>query len=151
MKKIVFTLVATLFFAGILFTSCNSPTQKTENARDNLQDKNDSVIGARIDLYQTRHDSVTEFQQFKTDFQNLISANEKTIAGLKLSYVGATKENKALNDKKLAELEDKNNDLKNKLAEYNEGETDHWQTFKSEFKRDMDELGKAFSDFTVSN
>jgi hypothetical protein len=151
MKKLVFNLAATVFFAGILFTSCNSSSQKIENAEDKVLDAKEAVIDAQSDLNLARQDSVTEFQQFKTDFQNQISANEKSIAGLKINYVGANKESKVLYDKKLAELEVKNNDLKIKLAEFKEGETDKWQTFKMEFKRDMDELGKAFSDFTVSN
>ncbi|MDZ7774555.1 MAG: hypothetical protein U5L09_02540 [Bacteroidales bacterium] len=41
--------------------------------------------------------------------------------------------------------------MKIKLSGYKENKTDQWQTFKSEFKRDMDELGKAFSDFVVSS
>lgn len=151
MKKIVFTLAAIAFFAGILFTSCNSQSQKIENAEDNLQDKKEAVIDAKIDLTLARQDSVSEFQQIKTDFQNQIRTNEKTIAGLKLGTVGASHENKVLYEKKLVELEERNNELKIKLAEYKEGETDQWKTFKLEFKRDMDELGKAFSDFTVSN
>lgn len=151
MKKIVFKLAATVFIAGLLFTSCNSQSQKIENAEDNLQDKKEAVIDAKIDLTQARQDSVTEFQQFKTEFQNQIIANEKTIAGLKVSIADASQEDKALYEKKLAEMEEKNNDLKVKLAEYKEEETDQWKTFKLEFKRDMDELGKAFSDFTVSN
>lgn len=150
MKKIVFTLAATAFFAGILFTSCNSSSQKIDNAEDKVLDAQEQVIDAKIDLTQARQDSITEFQQFKTDFQNQISANEKAIAGLKLSIADANQGNNVLYEKKVAELEERNSDMKIKLAEYKKGETDQWQTFKSEFKRDMDELGKAFSDFTVS-
>jgi predicted RNase H-like nuclease (RuvC/YqgF family) len=151
MKKIVFTLAATAFFAGILFTSCNSSSQKINNAEDKVLDAQEQVIDAKIDLTQARQDSITEFQQFKTDFQNQIIANEKTISGLKVSIADASQEDKALYEKKLAEMEEKNNNLKVKLAEFKEGESDKWQNFKMEFKRDMDELGKAFSDFTNSN
>lgn len=151
MKKIVFTLAATAFIAGILLTSCNSSSKKIENAEDKVLDAKEAVIDAQSDLNLARQDSVTEFQKFKTEFQNQISANEKSIAGLKLTIAGASQENKILYEKKVAELEEKNSNLKIKLAEYKEGETDQWQTFKSEFKRDMTELGKAFSDFTISN
>jgi thioredoxin-related protein len=151
MKKIGFTLAATVFMAGIFLTSCNSPSQKLNNAEDKVLDAKEAVIDAKIDLTLARQDSISEFEQFKTDFQNQIAINEKTIAGLKLSIVGASQENKVLYEKKLAELEERNNELKIKLAEYKEGEEDQWKTFKLEFKRDMDELGKAFSDFTVSN
>src|SRR5690606_792064 len=122
-----------------------------ENAEDKVLDAKEAVIDAKIDLTLARQDSISEFQQFKTDFQNKIAVNEKTIAGLKLSIEGANQENKVLFEKKLVELEEKNNDLKIKLAEYKEEDTDQWEAFKLEFKHDMDELGKAFSDFTVSN
>ncbi len=151
MKKTIFTLAATAFFAAILLAGCNSSWKKIENAEDKVKDSKEAVIDAKIDLNQARKDSLAEFQQFKTAYQNEISANEKTIAGLKLSYAGATRENKAIYDKKLAGLEKKNNDMKIKLAEYKGGGTDQWQTFKMEFKSDMEQLGKAFSDFTVSN
>ncbi len=151
MKKIVITLAATAFFAGILFTSCNSPSQKVKNAEDKVQETKAAVIDAKIDLTLARQDSVSEFQLFKTDYQNQFRNNEQTIAGLKSSIADASRENKIVYDKKLAELEKRNNELKIKLAEYKEGDNSQWQTFKSEFKRDMDELGKAFSNFTVSN
>lgn len=151
MKKNVFTLAATAFSAVVILTSCNSSSQKIDNAEDKLDDARESVIDAKSDLNMALQDSITEFQQIKTEFQNQIIANEKSIAGLKLSFEDASQENKILYEKKLAELEEKNTKLKIQLAEYNEGETDQWEKFKSEFKRDMDELGKAFSDFTIRN
>ncbi|MBU1370495.1 MAG: hypothetical protein KJ578_02880 [Bacteroidetes bacterium] len=151
MKKIFFTLAATVFIAGILLTSCNSPSKKIEKAEDNVVDAKEAVIDAQSDLNQAIQDSITEFQQFRIKFQNQITANEKSITDLRLSIANASQTNKIIYEKKLAELEERNNTLKIKLAEYNEEETDKWQTFKSEFKRDMDELGKAFSDFTVSS
>jgi plasmid maintenance system killer protein len=151
MRKLVCTLAASLFIAGLLFTGCTSSSKKIEHAEDKVLDAKEAVIDAQSDLNLARQDSITEFQQLKTAFQNQISANEKSIAGLKLKIVDASQENRELYEKKLAELEEKNNDLKIKLAEFKEGETDQWETFKLEFKRDLDELGKAFSDFTVSS
>ncbi len=151
MKKIVFTLAATALIAGVLFTSCNSSSRKIKNAEDKVLDAKEAVIDTKIDLTQARQVSVNEFQQFKTDFQNLISTNEKKIAGLKLSIADASQKNKIQFGEKLSVLEKRNNELKIKLAEYKEDETDQWKAFKLEFKHDMDELGKAFSDFTVSN
>ncbi len=151
MKKILFTLAATIFFAGFFLTSCNSSSKKIEKAEDNVLDAKEAVIDAQIDLNQAIQDSITEFQQFRIEFQNQIAANERTIAGLRSSIANANQANKVLLEKKLAELEERNNELKIELAEYNEKETDKWQSFKSEFKRDMDELGKAFSDFTTNS
>lgn len=150
MKKLVFTLAATAFFAGILFTSCNSPSQKIENAEDRVQNSQEAVIDAKIDLTMARQDSISEFQQFKTNYQNQIRTNEKTIAALKTNIADASQENKVAFEKKLTILEERNNELKVKLGEYKEGDKAQWESFKSEFKSDMDDLGKAFTDFTVT-
>jgi len=151
MKKIVFTLAVTAIITGTIFTACLSSSQKVENAEDKVEDAQKAVLDAKSDLNMARQDSITEIQQFNTEFKNQISTNTKSIADLKVSIVNATKENKAIFEKKIAELEKRNNDLKMKLAEYNEGGTGQWQTFKSEFKHDLDELGNAFADFTVNN
>jgi hypothetical protein len=47
-------------------------------------------------------------------------------------------------------LAQKNNNLKKELTEYNNEGSDKWTTFKIEFNRDMDELGKALKDFTIN-
>ncbi|MGM0622160.1 MAG: hypothetical protein ACQETJ_13995 [Bacteroidota bacterium] len=142
---------ATILFTGMLFTSCNSQSEKVENAEDNVLDAKKAVIKAESELSQTRQDSITDFQQFKTKYQNQISANEKSIADLRSNIEGAIKENKASYEKKVAELEEKNNALKTKLNDYNEEKKNQWQSFKTEFKRDMDELGEAFSAFTINS
>ena len=54
-------------------------------------------------------------------------------------------------NKKIAELEQKNADTQKKLNEYKADSKEKWEMFKSEFNRDMDELGKAFSNMTVKN
>jgi hypothetical protein len=151
LKKPVYTIAATALLAVTILTNCNSSSHKIDNAEDKLQDAKEAVLDAKIDLNLAVQDSITEFQQFKTESQNQIIANEKSIAGLKLSFADASQDNKILYEKKLFELEEKNSELKIKLAEYQQGDTDQWQLFKSEFKRDMDKLGKAFADFTINN
>ena len=40
-------------------------------------------------------------------------------------------------------------DMKNKLDDYKTEGKEKWEVFKTEFSQDMDELDKAFNDFTV--
>ncbi|MBK7408934.1 MAG: hypothetical protein IPJ40_13250 [Saprospirales bacterium] len=47
-------------------------------------------------------------------------------------------------------LEQKNRDLRTKMANYEQNQSD-WESFKREFNHDMDELGQALKDFTVDN
>jgi hypothetical protein len=55
------------------------------------------------------------------------------------------------NNMELAILEQKNSDLKKKLDGFKEESKDKWDKFKAEFNHDMEELGKAFKEFTVKN
>jgi predicted RNase H-like nuclease (RuvC/YqgF family) len=90
------------------------------------------------------------YQQFRIVYDNKIMANEKSIAELKTNIAGAKEENKVLYQKKLAELERRNNDLKIELNNSKSEGADEWLKFKTEFKNDMDDLGKSFADFTVT-
>ena len=148
MKKILFTLAVTAFITGTFLTGCMPSSKKGENAEVKEQNAKVPVLNTKSDLNISQQDSLTVFQQFKADYDKKIIANEKRTAEIKTSFADATKENKAIYEKKLAGLEKRNSELKIKLADYKEEGADQWQTFKSEFKSDMDELGKAFSDFT---
>jgi len=54
-------------------------------------------------------------------------------------------------EKNLNELEQKNKNLKMKMAEYQDSGKDNWESFKREFNHDMDELGKSLKNFTDNN
>lgn len=151
MKKTIFTMAAMLFIAVNIFTGCVSPAKKLENAEEKVLDAKEVVKEAKQDMNIIRQDSVTDYQQFRIVYDNKIVANEKSIAELKVNVANASKENKILYQKKLAELERRNNDLKIELNNYKSESADDWLEFKNEFKNDMDELGKAFADFTVTN
>jgi hypothetical protein len=59
------------------------------------------------------------------------------------------KEAKADYNKRIAELEQKNSDMKKKLDDYKADGKDKWEQFKKDFSRDMDDLGNAFKDLTT--
>jgi hypothetical protein len=60
-------------------------------------------------------------------------------------------EAKAAYEIKIAELEQKNKNLKQKMDDYKVTGKTEWEQFKSEFNRDMEKLGKAFQDLVVNN
>ena len=58
---------------------------------------------------------------------------------------------KAIFDKKILEIEQRNEALKVKVRDYkNEGDT-KWESFKQEFNHDMEELRHTLSDLTKDN
>jgi len=151
MKKTIFSLAVTLFIAGNIFTGCVSPTQKVEKAEEKVMDAKEEVKEAQQDLNVIQQEAEMDYQQFRIVYDNKIMANEKSIAELKINIAGANEENKVTFKKKLAELERRNSDLKIELTDYKSEGADDWQEFKTEFKNDMDDLGKAFADFSVTN
>ncbi|MBK9318793.1 MAG: hypothetical protein IPM91_08215 [Bacteroidetes bacterium] len=51
----------------------------------------------------------------------------------------------------MADLEDRNSKLKQRLAEFKADSKDGWVSFKAEFNHDMEELGNAMKDLTTDN
>ena len=49
--------------------------------------------------------------------------------------------------KRVAELEQKNSDMKRRMQDYQDGGNEKWQLFKTEFNRDMKNLQQSLSDF----
>jgi predicted RNase H-like nuclease (RuvC/YqgF family) len=87
-----------------------------------------------------------EWQTFKRESEQIIAANEKRIDAFKEKMEKAGSKAKAKNSKQVSMLEQKNNDLKKKLEEYKDEGQSKWQEFKTNFKNDMDAIGKTISD-----
>lgn len=141
MNKSFFTLALTTLMAGAMLTSCQSSATKVEKAQD-------KVVEAKQDLNQALQDSI---RQFKTESENKISNYEKIIAEFRTKIAKEKKVNKLKYEKKLAELDQRNSELKKKLADYKDEEHTKWRIFKAEYNHDMDELGKSFKNLTIKN
>ena len=135
MKK---TILIALLFAGTFLTSCKSAQQKETAAKQN-------VVEAKQDLKETQASNANEWKVFKAESEAKIIDNEVRIAELK------TKMNKPGNTfdgmyrTRIEKLEAKNTELKSKLKNYDGNQTG-WQTFKSDFNRDMNEIGSNIKD-----
>lgn len=148
MKKTIFTLAIASFMLGAVLSGCQSSEKKVENAQDNVQNAQDNLDAANKALSQAVKDSV---QQFKNESQTIVETYDKNIADLKTKIAKQKKENRAIYEKKLAELERKNAAMKLKLANYKAEELNAWQSFKREVNYDMKELGDAIKDLSKNN
>lgn len=133
-KAIVILAIA----AGTIFTSCKSANQKQATAQQNATEANQ-------DLTNTQASNAAEWKAFKAESQAKILDNEQRIANLKekMNKPGSTFD--GIYRTRIEKLEAKNNELKAKLNNYDGNQTD-WQTFKSDFNRDMDEIGNNIKD-----
>jgi septal ring factor EnvC (AmiA/AmiB activator) len=148
MKHTMLALSVATIMAGTILTGCQSSATKVGNAEINLQTAKDNVVVAKHELNQAMKDSIL---QFRKESEDKIRTNETAIAGFKVKISKEKKENRARFEKKLARIEQQNNEMKQRLAEFNEDQRENWKSFEFKFKYDMDEFGRAMKDFWERN
>lgn len=136
MKKSILVLAIFSFVAGTMIISCASPAQKVENAET-------SVTEAKEDLAQAKQEYQEDIENYRQQMAEKITANSQNIADFNVKIEKEKAEAKVDYKMKVAELEQKNRDLKKKLEDYKGEGEDRWYTFKTEFNRDMEKLGVA--------
>jgi hypothetical protein len=144
MKKMIFGVAVATFIAGTMLVGCQSRDKKVENAQEKVQNAEDKVAEARQELNQAIKDSI---QQFKKDAAKQIEVYEKNMAELRIKIANERSENRAYHERKLAELEQQNREMRMRLENFNEDNRDQWVSFRNKFSHDMEEHGKAFRDF----
>ncbi|MBC7641301.1 MAG: hypothetical protein H7174_03010 [Flavobacterium sp.] len=120
------------------FTSCRSAAQKETAAKNNFVD-------AKQDLQDTKIDNANQWIKFRAESQAKIADNEKRIAELKVRMNEPGKTFDGLYRTRIEKLESKNAELKSRLRNYDGNQT-QWKTFKSDFNRDMNEIGNNIKD-----
>ncbi len=152
MKKIFLTIAVVSLMAGTTFTGCKSPEAKESEARENLQDAKEDLKEVRdeADEQAQKVASAEEWKAFRTECEEKISKNEIRIAELKAKLNKPGKIIDPIYEKRIDMLEVRNRELKEKMDAYEKSQS-NWESFKTEFNHDMDELGQSLKDFTVDN
>jgi len=142
MKTTKFKLVAVACIAVFGLSNCkNSPSEKAESvetAKENLDIAEQSYVDAVVD-------STNEYARYKAESEGKLKDNDQKIAELKANMKAKKLKDRTNYEIKLNELEQKNAKLKLSISDYKESDKNNWQIFKTNFKKDMDELGKAIS------
>lgn len=144
MKKLIFTITTSILLTGAIFTSCNTAAEKVDNAED-------KSIKADEDFNIAKEEYLADIENFKKETNAKIEANNQMIADFNVKIATSKKDAKAYYVEQIAILEQKNTAMKVKLDAYEESGKDNWETFKTEFNKDMNDLGEAFKNFTVKN
>ena len=135
--------MSTVFLIATLL-GCTTPAQKVESAKDN-------VAEANIDLDKANKEFEEDIENYRRETADKIAANDKSIAEFNARIESKKKEAQADYRIKITALEQKNSDMKKKMDDYKAEGKEKWEKFKTEFSRDLDELGAAFKDLTVKN
>jgi F0F1-type ATP synthase membrane subunit b/b' len=142
MKKSIFIVAISAFMMCLFSTSCNSPGEKIEKAID-------KVNNANKELAKANEDYNNDVDNYKKEEAAKIAANDQSIADFKARIANEKKDAKAKYLKDIADLEQKNSDMKKELDIYKAESKENWAVFKVKFSHDMDELGKAFKGFVT--
>jgi hypothetical protein len=140
----VMGLVSLALFMGCSRSSDQKVADAKEHAAAAKQDVKDAVADAQAAARE-------EWLKFKSEVEAKLAANEKAIADYKAKMTTANGKLQAQYDEEIDALEERNRELKAKLAAYQDSGKDKWEQFKREFSHDLDELGMALKDFTVDN
>jgi proline dehydrogenase len=142
MKKSIFIVAISAFMMCLFSTSCNSPGEKIEKAIDKVNDANKELAKANEEYN-------NDIDNYKKEEAAKIAANDQSIADFKARIANEKKDAKAKYLKDIADLEQKNSDMKKELDIYKAESKENWAVFKVKFSHDMDELGKAFKGFVT--
>ncbi len=144
MKKLIFTLSLTLLFTVASFTSCNTAAEKLDKAEE-------KAIKAKDDFNIAKEEYLADIENFKKETAAKIDSNKQKIAEFNVKIEYAKKDVKTYSLQQIVILEQKNSELKIKMDEYKADGKDNWESFKTAFNKDMNDLGEAFKNFTVKN
>ena len=163
MKKVTGTITA-CFIIAILMNSCNEASKKDlGNASQNLKEANNDVkkgITANTDSVTAA--AIAQWKNFKNESDSTIAGMERQVTRLKENIASASNKEKeklriGLNktNEKLDALKEKlhqrNAAFENDINKFDATVVSKYQSFESEFKHDMNELGTAFKDLFKDN
>ena len=134
-------LLASILMTGALLTNCSTPEQKVEHAQENVREAN-------AELDKANQNYKIDMENYRKETRDQIAENDKSIAEFKERIKHYKKEAKAEYEKQIDLLQKKNREMKLRLEDYKAEGQDKWETFKAEFGKSMDELGKSIKDLT---
>jgi hypothetical protein len=140
MKKKFLIFAAT----GVIAMMSLTAMAQAKEDKDAAKARKD-VTNAKKDLKEAKIDSAADFQKFKLDAEAKIRENEKKIAQLKAKKVNESQEVKDDYDKKVAALERRNTELRERINQANP-KTSGWTSFKRKFNQDMESLERSIRD-----
>lgn len=144
MKKNILTLTVVTAMSILSLNTFGQQDKKSEKARKNLAE-------AKKDLKEAKTDSVVDYLEFKKEAEMNIAENKKKISDLRTKKNESIKEEQLNYDKKVLILEQKNEELAQKINGSGTTKTTMWTAFKEEFRRDMKALGSSISNIGTNN
>jgi phage host-nuclease inhibitor protein Gam len=108
---------------------------------------NSKTQSAQSRLTQARIDSAEDYQKFRSEAEATIKDNNIEIKRLKTKRAEQLKRDADRYNTQVADLEQRNKDLKSRIEQSGKTESIKWATFKLEFQHEVNDLKVAFREF----
>ena len=130
-------------------TGCKSTSEKNDDVLNKTEKEIEDAAKNAKEAEQNLIES-PEWIEFEKAANLAIAENEAKIAELRVKMSKSGRAFDTLYEKNIDRLEEENRNLKMRLDAYKKSQSG-WESFKEEFNRDMENLGKALKDLTVDN
>ena len=102
-------------------------------------------------LDQTNEGYLKDIEKYRQEAAKKIEANYLQIADFRVKIGKKRKEIKADYGSQIDDMEQRNNDLRNRMNDYKQDGRKNWETFKTELNYDMSEMEKVFKNLTAND
>ncbi len=134
------------FVSVLMYSGCDStPEKRMQSAEQDLHEAKKEVKEAIKDVQTAYRD---EWHTFQFDTEAKLRDNEYRINELKRRMVAAQGKEKIQFDREIETVEQRNENLKRRLAEYRDTGKEEWENFKKEFAGELERIQKSLSDLT---
>jgi len=147
-KTIICLLSATMLFFTI--NGCKTAAEKEADAATNVENAKEDLSDAKKETLQEAQSQASdaEWKIFKNNAEATIKNNEIRIAELRVKMTKTGQKMDVEYTKKIDAMQTQNQTLKARIDKYDK-ERSNWSAFKTEFGKDMDELGQALTGFVT--
>ena len=140
-------------FVGLI-ASCQSKQEKVESARGEVQEQREEVAEEQRDVAEAqqelneaqraaREEWKTDYLAFKREMVNEVAENERLVLEKREEIVKLDASMQAQYNTAVADVERRNNDLRDRLNNAMDEGDAQWTTFKDNFRREINEVEEA--------
>jgi len=123
----------------IFVVGCNTPTEKVENAEKEKESAERKLDYANESLQK-------DITAYKKNVADKLDEQEKILLEFNDRITVQKSDAKKEYEQKIADLNNKNSDMKKKMAEFKASNHANWESFKTSYNSEMDELSFAFEE-----
>lgn len=132
---------------GFGFGSCSKPIEeKMDDAESKVEEKQDEVTEAKVDLYQVASDSANQVTEYLMVTKERLKENTQNLEEIKEGFSSDKTDRKLAYDEELTSLINQNRALIAVVNDTPAIRSDTWKNVRVELNQQMDDLEKSIAE-----